>query len=61
MQIDMAFIDKLEQDKKDQQKREEQRPQIQIDDRTLPLCTKFGHHFEIGPDMRRCVYCGRLV
>lgn len=62
VQIDMAFIDKLERDKKaEQQKREEQRPQIQIDNWTRPICEKVGHHFEIGPDMRRCVFCGRVV
>jgi hypothetical protein len=60
-QIDMAFVDALEREKARKQREEEQRPQPQLDDRTLPLCSKVGHHFEIGPDMRRCIFCKRVI
>ena len=56
VQIDMAFIDKLERDKAKQREQEAPRPQLEIDDRTRPLCDRVGHHWEIGNPM--CVFCG---
>lgn len=56
VQIDMAFVGRLARDKRTRQHQEEQRPQVQIDDKTRPLCDRVGHMFELGTE--GCIFCG---